>query len=112
MAWGMEGRSIFSGAPTKKDIDVCIVGGCGHVGLPLGIAFAKNGANVALLDINEASVKRVNNAEMPFKEEGAEEQLRDVIYSGQLVATTDRRIIGTAKTVVKRDCRFFHKLFE
>ncbi len=29
---------------------VCIIGGCGHVGIPLGLAFAKKGLDVTLLD--------------------------------------------------------------
>ena len=33
--------------------DVVVVGGCGHVGLPLGLAFADRGLKVALFDLNE-----------------------------------------------------------
>ena len=35
---------------------VAIVGGCGHVGLPLGLAFADRGLDVVLYDVNERSV--------------------------------------------------------
>ena len=28
--------------------DVCVIGGCGHVGLPLAIAFASKGINVCI----------------------------------------------------------------
>ena len=31
---------------------VCIIGGCGHVGIPLGLAFAKKGLDVTLVDVN------------------------------------------------------------
>jgi UDP-N-acetyl-D-mannosaminuronate dehydrogenase len=34
--------------------DVCIIGGCGHVGLPLGIAFADKGKKVCIQDINNS----------------------------------------------------------
>ncbi len=40
--------------------DVVIVGGCGHVGLPLGLAFAERGLTVDLYDIDEAAVDAVN----------------------------------------------------
>ena len=33
---------------------VAIVGGCGHVGLPLGLAFADAGLDVTLFDIDDA----------------------------------------------------------
>ena len=36
----------------KFNYDVCIVGGLGHVGLPLGILFASKGLKVSLYDIN------------------------------------------------------------
>ena len=39
---------------------VAVVGGCGHVGLPLGLAFADAGLDVVLYDINEASVRVLN----------------------------------------------------
>ena len=40
--------------------DVVVIGGCGHVGLPLAIAFASRGARVGIFDISEASVELVN----------------------------------------------------
>ena len=51
--------------------DVVVVGGCGHVGLPLAIALAHAGADVAIYDVSEAAVKLVNDAELPFDEPGA-----------------------------------------
>jgi UDP-N-acetyl-D-mannosaminuronic acid dehydrogenase len=32
--------------------DVVIIGGCGHGGLPLAIAFADRGARVSIYDVN------------------------------------------------------------
>ena len=40
----------------KFGCDVVIVGGCGRVGLPLGLAFADRGLDVGLYDINAAAV--------------------------------------------------------
>jgi len=59
--------------------DVCVVGGCGHVGLPLAITFASNGLKVQVFDINEQAVETVRSGKMPFLETGAEEVLRQVI---------------------------------
>ena len=80
--------------------DVVIIGGCGHVGLPLGIALADRGARVGLYDINAASVKLVNDATMPFREAGAEAPLARVTADGRLVASTDPAVIGRADIVV------------
>ena len=52
--------------------DVVIVGGCGHVGLPLGLAFADRGLRVALFDIDKDKVAMVNDAgQLPADEPGA-----------------------------------------
>ncbi len=54
-----------------QSYDVTIVGGCGRVGLPLGLAFADRGLQVALYDIRPDAVDAVNAGEMPFVEPGA-----------------------------------------
>lgn len=66
--------------------DICVIGGCGHVGLPLSIAFAASGMNVAAYDINTSVVERVNKGEMPFLESGAAEVLKKVIEEGRFRA--------------------------
>jgi UDP-N-acetyl-D-mannosaminuronic acid dehydrogenase len=59
---------------------VVIVGGCGHVGLPLGIVLAARGnADVTLLDIDNDKVAVVNGGRMPFLEVDADAMLRQVI---------------------------------
>lgn len=50
---------------------IIIVGGCGHVGLPLGLAFASRGCDVWLVDKDSERIKDINNGKMPFKEDGA-----------------------------------------
>jgi UDP-N-acetyl-D-mannosaminuronic acid dehydrogenase len=83
----------------KFEFDVVVVGGCGHVGLPLGLAFADRGLRVALYDVNETSVEKVCGGTMPFEEPGAPEVLERVIGS-LLVATTDRTVVSKAEHVV------------
>ena len=87
-------------SPTRFDLDVVVVGGGGHVGLPLGISFADTGARVALYDINAAVVEQINRGEMPFHERGAPEVLRQVREAGTLEATTDPEVIARAEHVV------------
>ena len=83
-----------------KSFDICIIGGCGHVGLPLGMAFADRGQKVALYDINETSIASVNAARMPFKENNAAPFLKRVIKSGKLQASSDPVVITNSKVVV------------
>lgn len=78
---------------------IVIIGGCGHVGLPLGIVFADAGLRVSLLDVNESSIAQVNSGRMPFMEKGAEELLRSLIGS-RLVATSDVACLRDANAAV------------
>ncbi|MFP5375230.1 MAG: nucleotide sugar dehydrogenase [Acidimicrobiia bacterium] len=79
--------------------DVVIVGGCGHVGLPLGLAFADRGLTVALYDVDEAAVATVNAGRMPFDEPGAPPVLARVVGRG-LEAGSDPAVVSTAECVV------------
>lgn len=85
---------------TTFDHDVVVVGGCGHVGLPLAIALASRGLDVAIQDIDARAVALVLSGELPFMEDGAQEVLRKVLADGRLTATTDRGVIGRADAVV------------
>ena len=80
-------------------LDVCVVGGCGHVGLPLSITFAQVGLRVGAYDINEKSVASVGAGRMPFIEPGAEAALREVV-GHKLEVSTDPSLISRAKCVV------------
>lgn len=84
---------------TKHAYDICIVGGLGHVGLPLGISFAKAGRKVVLYDISEQSIALVSKGQMPFMEAGAEPVLKEV-FGKTLFATSDRSVISKSHFVV------------
>ncbi|MFN2518537.1 MAG: nucleotide sugar dehydrogenase [Jatrophihabitantaceae bacterium] len=82
------------------DFDVVVVGGGGHVGLPLAIAFADRGLRVAIYDLNEATIKTIAGGDLPFREDGAHEALRRALDNDQLHATTDPRVVGEGENVV------------
>ena len=86
--------------PDQVDRDVVVIGGCGHVGLPLALAFADRGARVVIYDLSEAAVATVNAGRLPFAEPGAEEVLHRVLVAGRLVASADPAVVGTAEHVV------------
>jgi UDP-N-acetyl-D-mannosaminuronic acid dehydrogenase len=86
--------------PDQFDRDVVVIGGCGHVGLPLAIAFADRGATVGIYDVSQAAVDTVNDGRMPFAEAGAGEVLRRVRGLGLLEASADPAIVATAQNVV------------
>jgi UDP-N-acetyl-D-mannosaminuronic acid dehydrogenase len=80
--------------------DVVVVGGCGHVGLPLAIALAGRGARVGIYDLSEAAVALVNGGGLPFAEPGAADVLKRVVAGGRLTASVSPAIVATAEYVV------------
>ena len=80
-------------------MNIVVVGGCGHVGLPLGIVLASRGANVTLLDIDPAKIECVNAGRMPFMEAGADELLTQVVGK-TLHATLDVECFRNADVAI------------
>jgi UDP-N-acetyl-D-mannosaminuronic acid dehydrogenase len=79
--------------------DIAIIGGCGHVGLPLGLAFASRGQNVTLYDIDKRVVSLVMAGRMPFREDGAGPVLTRTLGS-TLFATSDPSMVVDAEHVI------------
>src|SRR5205823_7553324 len=84
----------------SPDLDLVVVGGCGHVGLPLALSFAAAGCRVGIYDVDAAKIARVRAGEMPFRERGADAQLRIVLDAGRLELSDHADIVGRSDAVV------------
>jgi UDP-N-acetyl-D-mannosaminuronic acid dehydrogenase len=82
------------------DIDVCVVGGAGHVGFPLAVALASRGLTVAIHDINDEAVAGISDGVAPFLEPGVDEPLSRALASGSLVADNDVTLLERAEVVI------------
>jgi UDP-N-acetyl-D-mannosaminuronic acid dehydrogenase len=80
--------------------DVVVIGGGGHVGLPLAIALASRGSKVVVYDVSASAVKTINSGKVPFSEPGAEAVLQKAIGDGRFTASTDSSVVATARNVV------------
>jgi UDP-N-acetyl-D-mannosaminuronic acid dehydrogenase len=78
---------------------IAIIGGCGHVGLPLAVAFASKGCDVTIVDVNADAVARVNAGFVDFMERGAQEALRKHI-GRNLRATVDPTKVRAVEHIV------------
>lgn len=92
--------SAAADSPATARPDVVVVGGCGHVGLPLSIAFAMRGLRVRIYDTAQAAVDLVNSGTLPFAEDGAADALARLTAEGTLCATTSPDVISGADYVV------------
>jgi len=67
--------------------------GMGKIGLPLAVNFARNGARVTGLDVQEKVVSQINSGLEPFPgEKDLDVNLKDCVADGSLVATLDKEI--------------------
>lgn len=79
---------------------VVVVGGGGHVGLPLALVLAKSGFLAVALDISKSVVDKINSGTMPFAEEGAQHLLTKMLSKRSFYASTDHKEISTAEIVI------------
>jgi len=98
----MKGLGTDSGVQliTMPIANICVVGGCGHVGLPLAMAFARTGISVVAFDINPVAVDLVNGKTMPFDEPEASAILSQIIDAGLFRASTDPAEVAQADAVI------------
>jgi UDP-N-acetyl-D-mannosaminuronic acid dehydrogenase len=84
----------------KPTFDIVIIGGLGHVGLPLGLVFASKNFRVCLYDVNRQWAQKVRQGTMPFIEYGAEAILRKVLNNRTLEISLDAQSIAQAQYVI------------
>lgn len=86
---------------SRFSTDLCVVGGAGHVGLPLALMFAKHGPfKVCLSDLNEAALQTIKDGQMPFMEAGGKELLDQCLADNRLTFSTDPASIRDARVIV------------
>jgi UDP-N-acetyl-D-mannosaminuronic acid dehydrogenase len=85
---------------TDQRLDVVVLGGGGHVGLPLSLALAKAGLRVGIYDTNQETLDRIGRGEMPFMESGADELLAELLPTGRLELSADAEMIGRSDQLI------------
>lgn len=79
---------------------VAVIGGCGHVGLPLAALSAAAGRATSIYDIDEAALAQVRRGEPPFLERGLGPMLGQVLREGTLQLSSDAHVLSGARFVV------------
>jgi len=77
-----------------------IVGGCGHVGLPLALSLADCGYRVGIDDIDATKVAFVKAGNVPFLENGADALLKRLLPTGRLELASDPSLVENTDTVI------------
>jgi len=88
-------------SPTgAKTADITVVGGAGHVGIPLVLAFAEAGLTVNINDLNETALATLRSGKLPFIEHGAAPLLARALAGNKLLFTSSPGAIDRTGPVV------------
>jgi UDP-N-acetyl-D-mannosaminuronic acid dehydrogenase len=90
-------RPARAGAHTA---DVTVVGGAGHVGVPLVLSFAATGLKVNVNDINPDNLATLKAGRLPFIEHGAQELLTQALADKRLIFTSKPSEISSKGPVI------------
>lgn len=87
--------------PTLKTaVDLTVVGGAGHVGIPLVLSFARKSLRVMINDVNEQALAQLRDGCVPFIEHGAQELLREALKNDRLVFASRNSEIPSSGPVI------------
>jgi UDP-N-acetyl-D-mannosaminuronic acid dehydrogenase len=79
--------AILDAPATVENADITVVGGGGHVGIPLVLALAEAGLRVNVNDLNKDSLDTLRAGRLPFIEHDAEGVLNKALLHKRLVFT-------------------------
>lgn len=80
--------------------DLTVVGGAGHVGIPLVLSFAAQGLAVNVNDLNLDSLAELGAGRLPFIEYGAGELLTKALRENRLIFSSKPSEISTSGPVI------------
>jgi UDP-N-acetyl-D-mannosaminuronic acid dehydrogenase len=79
---------------------VGVIGGCGHVGLPLAVLCASLGRPTYIYDIDEEAIEAVRAGRPRFLEHGLDDLLGKVLKAETLTLSSDPKVLGDSRFVV------------
>ena len=91
-------NKLFKMKNTKKYNKICIIGGGGHVGFPLGLVLASKKKSVYLYEKNKKICKKINNGNVPYFEINAKSFLKK--YHKNILAGFDKNYIAKADIII------------
>jgi UDP-N-acetyl-D-mannosaminuronic acid dehydrogenase len=93
-------KTAPAAAPANAVADLTVVGGAGHVGIPLVLAFAEAGMTVNVNDLNEEVLATLKAGKLPFIEYGAAPLLTKALAENRLIFTSAPQAIAGSGPVI------------
>ena len=83
-----------------KTNKISIIGGAGHVGLPLAVKFSEKNFYVNLVDINKESLSKIKKNDPPFKDKDLKKSLGDILKKKKLFFSNKLESIKDSKFII------------
>jgi len=80
--------------------DLTVVGGAGHVGIPLVLSFAAKGLTVNVNDLSIDNLAVLKSGRLPFIEHGAEDLLLNALRDNRLIFTSSPDSVSKTGPVI------------
>ncbi len=84
----------------KKTYRISIIGGAGHIGLPLAVKLAEKNYNVNIIDINKKNLLEIQKKKPPFKEKNLKRELTKVLKKKRLSFSSNLSSLTGSKFVI------------
>ena len=97
---GLDLAAARRGSHMKSKYDVAVVGGAGHVGVPLSLVLATRGLRTLIYDVNAAALDTLRAGRLPFIEEDGETLLRKALRTEMLGFTQNPAALRGIPAVV------------
>tara|TARA_B100000989_G_scaffold191181_1_gene144012 strand:- start:3 stop:1172 length:1170 start_codon:yes stop_codon:yes gene_type:complete len=101
-------------------VDIAIIGGAGHIGLPLGLLLANKKKKVILYDKNKINLNLIEKSKLPFMEKNGLKLLKK--NKKRIFPTSNKKLLKNTKIIIicigtpvknsKPDLKFFFKVFK
>ena len=79
---------------------IAVVGGAGHVGLPLSLALSESGNHVVVIDKNREALHDLEAGRVPFYEPGADSKLAKALTESKIQFSQDIAMVAKASVVI------------
>jgi UDP-N-acetyl-D-mannosaminuronic acid dehydrogenase len=93
-------KTVSTPQSGKTQADLTVVGGAGHVGIPLVLAFAEAGMTVNVNDLNETTLATLRSGKLPFIEHGAAPLLASALANQRLIFSSSPSAISRSGPVI------------
>ncbi len=100
-----------------KMFDIAVVGGAGHIGLPLSVFLQNKGNNVLVIDPNTEYVSLAEKGSPPFVEKSFKPNLKKSLLNGlkftnniEKIKSKDYIIVTIGSSSDKKDIKLFDNL--